>query len=153
MAKTETNSFASPNPTFSGDVTEGGEHSSLVLPTEHPVEATDAQFDEALVDEVNSGNIAGTHEMETPCDWKAGEMTAWAENDDYRRFFEKTIGPCTALDRGGYAAPPQDIDHDSDYDDNGGIPTAVGHDAGYMDPPDRIGDHAFGLGAIILRRF
>jgi hypothetical protein len=88
--------------------------------------------------------------------WEAGKITAWKENDDYRQFFEamdvpesRIYGEC----RGGI--------HDGDYDDNGGIPTALGHAYGEhgrgsagQDIHELEGEGAkgFSLGPVIIRR-
>src|SRR5579863_4520645 len=133
MSKTTT-PFAKSNPAFEGSVTEGsaGEHSTTELPTEHKVEADHAQFDEHINGVGQDPNLTGSRDMADLCPYRAGEMTGWQENDDYREYFEATRTPESALR--GFRT-----ENDGDYDDNGGYPTALGHSAGYEHASDRKG--------------
>ena len=65
-------------------------------------------------------NISGNAPTEDCYTWLAGKLDGWQENDDYRQYFENSIGCDGMLGCGG----------DGDYDDNGGYPTAVGHSRG-----------------------
>lgn len=58
-------------------------------------------------------NISGTLPTAQLHDWQAGRLNAWAENDDYRQFFEYPQVPESRLCC--YSSV-----HDGDYDDNGG---------------------------------
>lgn len=99
-----------------------------------------AQSDDALQDvsPPEDPNISGTPDMAPPYTWLAGRMDGWSENDDYRSYFEQSRG-CDGM----LACDP----HDGDFDDNGGIPTAVGHSRGVHYSSD-----AFSLGPVIVRR-
>ena len=90
-------------------------HSSTTPSTQHS--EPHPQSDDA--ENAGSGdNIAGAGSMRTPYTWLAGKMDGWKENDDYREYFENSRGCDGML---GYGV------NDGDYDDNGGMPTAVGH--------------------------
>jgi len=73
-------------------------------------------------------NISGTAPTEDTYTWQAGKMSAWAENDDYRHFFEANN---VAESR---TTHQYDTVHDGDYDDNGGHPTGIGHVRGIHGP-------------------
>ena len=133
-------------------------HSSTVRSTEHTQNRDHAQADDVLNDVPVSQdpNLSGTAPTEQLHPWRSGAMSAWQENDDYREFFEA-----------GQVAYPsikhrstEDL-HDGDYDDNRGIPLAIGEVHGYPGEPDgdknlSHGDlpsaHEFSLGAVIVRR-
>lgn len=100
-----------------------------------------AQSDDALqnVSPPQDPNISGAPEMVTPYTWLAGKMDGWKENDDYREYFEQSRG-CDGM----LCCDPRD----GDYDDNGGYPTATGHDRGDFYPRDA----SYPLGPVIVRR-
>jgi hypothetical protein len=91
-------------------------HSSTTPSTQHS--EPHPQSDDSENSESHGSNIAGTGEMRTPYTWLSGKMDGWKENDDYREYFENSRGCDGML---GYGV------NDGDYDDNGGMPTAVGH--------------------------
>jgi hypothetical protein len=93
-------------------------------------------------------NISGNAPTEDCYTWLAGKMDGWAENDDYRAYFEKSIG-CDGM----LACDP----HDGDYDDNGGYPIAVGHSRGVHGAAgESVGEEynssEFGISPIYVRR-
>jgi hypothetical protein len=85
--------------------------------------AANAQSNDSVNDipVANDPNISGNAPTQTPYTWLAGKMDGWRENDDYRMYFERSIG-CDGM----LVCDP----NDGDYDDNGGYPTAVGHARG-----------------------
>jgi hypothetical protein len=85
--------------------------------------AENAQADDAINDVATKldPNISGNAPTEDCYTWMAGKMDGWKENDDYRDYFERSIGS-----NGMLACDC----NDGDYDDNGGYPTAVGHGSG-----------------------
>jgi hypothetical protein len=112
--------------------------------------ADNAQSDDALQDVAppQDPNISGMTPTEDCYTFVAGQMDGWRENDDYRRFFENSVG-CDGM----LVCDPGD----GDYDDNGGVPTAVGHDYGihgtYRDETeDSLSRDAYPLGPVIQRR-
>jgi hypothetical protein len=66
-------------------------------------------------------NISGNAPTQDCYTWLAGKLDGWKENDDYRTFFENSVG-CDGM----LACDSCD----GDYDDNGGYPTAIGHSRG-----------------------
>lgn len=124
---------AASNPTIERSPTGVATNRSTTTPsTEHT--ASDGadlhpQFDDVINDyepEIDP-NLSGTTETEDTVSWLAGPLQGWHENDDYREFFECGEWPDSRL-----------IDRwrqrDGDYDDNGGVPTAIGHDRGRYAP-------------------
>jgi hypothetical protein len=107
-----------------------------------------SQSDEALqnVPPPQDPNLSGNTPTEDCYTWLAGSMDGWCENDDYREYFEKSRG-CDGM----LACDPAD----GDYDDNGGVPTGVGHSRG-THGPSRSGTVAgadqYSLGTVIVRR-
>jgi hypothetical protein len=99
-------------------------HSSATASTWHTQNTDHAQQDDDLQDisPPQDPNISGMTETEDCYTWLAGKMDGWKENDDYREFFENSIGCNGMLDN--YEGS------DNDYDDNGGFPTAIGHKRG-----------------------
>ena len=102
-------------------------HSDCEPSTTHSQVANHAQQDDELTDTSppQDPNLSGMAPTEDCYTFVAGPIDGWKENDDYRRFFEKSVG-CNGMlgvDLG-----------DGDYDDNGGIPTAIGHDYGIHAP-------------------
>lgn len=87
-----------------------------------------------MVDKVNQSpdheetkadpNISGKNDTTDTLDWSSGPMDGWVENDDYRRYVEAGRSPESALGI---------MTYDGDYDDNGGIPTAIGEAYGLDD--------------------
>jgi hypothetical protein len=126
-------------------------HSSAEPSTEHTSpDSEHAQFDDALSDvgPPQDPNISGMTQTEDCYTFLAGQMDGWRENDDYRRYFENSIG-CDGM----LVCDPSD----GDYDDNGGIPTAVGHDYGIHGPyrdetAESLSREAYPLGPVIVRR-
>lgn len=110
------------------------DHSSKAIPAEHMVEADHAQFDddEADIVPVVDPNISGHTPTEAMYTWLAGPLNAFQENDDYREFFEPTIAPESRLLCGYHQ-------HDGDYDDNGGVPLAIGESRGHFRPREKAG--------------
>ena len=111
----------------------------------------DAQNADALNDvPVNlDPNISGNAPTEDCYTWAAGKMDGWQENDDYRTYFERSIGCDGMLGCGD----------DGDYDDNGGYPTAIGHARGVSGSKgsSRVGGEysqaaSYGLAGIYVRR-
>lgn len=109
-----------------------------------------AQSDDSINDVpvVKDPNISGNAPTQDCYTWLAGKMDGWRENDDYRTYFEKSRG-CDGM----LVCDPSD----GDYDDNGGYPTAVGHDrgvhgmaAGGLGSEYRDGSYA--IDAIYVRR-
>lgn len=96
-------------------------HSSTeksVAPLDH------AQSDDALQDipAPQDPNISGRAPTKDCYPWRAGQMSAWQENDDYRTFFEAGhVADPSLHHKSNYPI------HDGDYDDNRGIPTHIGH--------------------------
>lgn len=143
------------NPAFEGDVTGvAANHSSQrksVAAEGH------AQSDDALQDvpPPQDPNISGMTPTKDVYPWRSGRMSAWQENDDYRRFFEAGhVGESATTHR-------HDTVHDHDYDDNRGVPLAIGEHVG-MPGEDRGNAHLsegtlpkadeFPLGPVIRRR-
>ena len=145
--------FDRQNPVFArAQLGVAANHSSAVPSTEHSAEADHAQADEILADVMpnQDPNISGMTPTEGTYTWQAGAIDGWCENDDYRTFFEKSIGPESRIE--GYES------HDGDYDDNGGYPTAIGHHRGlheptHMEPTSTTATNAenFPLGPIVRR--
>ena len=84
-----------------------------------------AQFDDAQDDipATRDPNLTGRTPTEAVYTWLAGPITGWQDNDDYREFFEPTVAVESRL----FACHDQ---RDYDYDDNGGVPTAIGDHRG-----------------------
>lgn len=129
-------------------------HSSSVPSTDHAMEADHAQFDDEIQDVTppEDPNISGMTATEDCYTWLAGPISGWRENDDYRQFFENSIGPDSRL-------VPDDNDHD--YDDNGQHPTGIGHRYGQHGPAiDETKNtsssagisEGFSIGSVIVRR-
>lgn len=148
--------YATENPAFTraGLTGTAANHSS----TERSVAADPhAQSDDALqnVDPPQDPNISGTPPTAQLHPWRSGPLSAWQENDDYREFFEAgRVGESATTHRTRTV-------HDLDYDDNHGIPLAMGETHGYPGEPsdDKYlahGDESrakeFPLGPVILRR-
>lgn len=142
------------NPAFEGKVTGvPANHSSEVKsvpPMDH------AQSDDALQDipVPQDPNLSGMTPTEQLHDWRAGQLSAWQENDDYRRYFEEGhVGESATTHR-------FETIHDGDYDDNRGIPLGTGETHGIAgEPNDRNMSHGtlpraheFPLGPVIIRR-
>lgn len=147
--------FNQSNPAFEGNVTSGDEaaHSSLVKSVAPEVHA---QSDDDIQDvpPPQDPNISGATVTKDVYPWRAGQISAWQENDDYRRFFEAGyVGESATTHR-------HDTVHDGDYDDNRGIPLAIGETHGVAgEPTDRNTHHGtlptadeFPLGPVIRRR-
>jgi hypothetical protein len=102
-------------------------HSSSVPSTDHEYEGDHAQSDDELQDvsPPEDPNISGMTPTEDCYTFQAGPLDGWQENDDYRSYFEQSRG-CTGM--------LSYDDNDSDYDDNGGMPLAIGHAAGHIGP-------------------
>jgi hypothetical protein len=112
--------------------------------------AANAQSDDELqnVPPPQDPNISGTSPTEDCYTWLAGKIDGWKENDDYREYFENSIG-CDGM--------LVTDSHDGDYDDNGGYPTAIGHSRGLHGPAaDGVGSEykqdSYSLGPVIVRR-
>jgi hypothetical protein len=143
------------NPAFEGKVDGvAANHSSEVKSVsgfEH------AQSDDALQDvpPPQDPNISGKPQTSQLHPWRAGAMSAWQENDDYRRFFEAGhVGESATTHR-------HETVHDLDYDDNHGIPLAIGEIHGYAGEPagdknlshgDKPTADEFPLGPVVRRR-
>ena len=111
--------------------------------------AENAQSDDELKDvgPPQDPNISGNKPTADCYTYLAGQMDGWRENDDYRRYFENSIG-CDGM----LVCDP----NDGDYDDNGGIPTAIGHDYGIHGPyrdetEESLSRMAYPLGPIVRR--
>ena len=109
-------------------------HSSTVPSTDHEgLDPVHAQAD----DEINNypdnvdPNLAGLTATEDTVSWLAGPMSGWVENDDYRDFFETGDWPVSRLQA-------EYKQRDGDYDDNGGIATAIGHGDGQFTNAPRV---------------
>lgn len=100
-------------------------HSSPVPSTDHFAESDHAQADDDYNDYTPNidPNLSGTTVTEDTVSWLAGSMNGWQENDDYREFFNTETWPVSRL-QSDYCQK------DGDYDDNGGIPLAIGHSRG-----------------------
>lgn len=146
--------FNKSNPAFEGKV-DGvpANHSSevkSVTPLYH------AQSDDTLQDvpPPQDPNISGATPTKDCYPWRAGQLTAWQENDDYREFFEAGHVAESATTHCGYSV------HDGDYDDNRGIPLAIGEVHGIAgEPTDRNSHHGtlptadeFPIGPVIRGR-
>jgi hypothetical protein len=150
MAKAR--SPAATNPAFSSAVT-GVEanHSSGIPSTDHSENIGHEQADDQLADAPDSQdpNISGWKETADCYSHIAGRLDSWKENDDYREYFEQSRG-CDGM-LVAYDG------HDMDYDDNGGIPMAIGESRGipgrYQSPEVRRSNapQGFTLG-IVTRR-
>jgi hypothetical protein len=74
----------------------------------------------------NDPNLSGPHPTEPLHDWKAGKLSSWQENDDYRDF---TYDVDNVAESRLLAQSPfrlaRYMPNDGDYDDNGGMPTPV----------------------------
>jgi hypothetical protein len=113
--------------------------------------AENAQSDDELqnVPPPQDPNISGTAPTRDCYTWLAGKLDGWKENDDYREYFEQSIGSNGMLD-----CDPCD----GDYDDNGGYPTALGHGRGVhgMSRDGGLGGEyqadSYPLGPVIIRR-
>jgi len=105
-------------------------HSSSQPSTEHSAVSNHAQQDDELQDVAppHDPNISGMTPTEDCYTYQAGPMDGWRENDDYREYFENSSG-CDGM----LVCDP----NDGDYDDNGGIPTAIGHSRGEIGPGPR----------------
>lgn len=120
--------FARTNPVFArAQMGVEANHSSAVPSTDHTENLGHEQNDEDLQDvgPPEDPNISGNRPTEDCYTFVAGSMDGWRENDDYRRYFGNSIG-CDGM----LVCDP----NDGDYDDNGGIPTATGHDYGVHGP-------------------
>jgi hypothetical protein len=162
MAAKQAKVFAESNEAIENTGT-GGEqaHSSLERSTLHTapgVAGDHEQQDDELqnIPPPQDPNISGTPATEDTVSWQAGAMSSWQENDDYRHFLESGATPESVLYKDfGYT------EKDGDYDDNGGIPTAIGHDRGQFGQVIDVtrnpsSDHAersdgFSLGPIVRR--
>lgn len=133
-------------------------HSSTVPSTGHTENAGHAQADDELqnVAPPQDPNISGTPVMEQLHPWRSGALSAWQENDDYREFFE--AGEVAYPSIKHHSTYPL---HDMDYDDNRGIPLAIGEVHGYPGEPggdkdlshgDKPTAHEFSIGPVIVRR-
>ena len=108
-------------------------HSSSRDSTEHTQNVGHEQQDDAIQDVAppQDPNLSGMTPTEDCYTWQAGAMDGWCENDDYRTYFEQTRG-CDGM----LACDPAD----GDYDDNGGVPTAIGHSRGEHGMAGREGE-------------
>lgn len=109
-----------------------------------------SQADEPLanVQPSQDPNLSGDTPTEDAYTWLAGSLDGWVENDDYRTYFERSIG-CNGM----LACDPAD----GDYDDNGGHPTGVGHPYGVHGPRDAGTSSdgraaSYSIGPVIVRR-
>lgn len=107
-----------------------------------------SQSDEAIenLPASQDPNLSGSTPTETPYTWLAGKMDGWCENDDYRTYFEKSVG-CDGM----LACDPVD----GDYDDNGGHPTGVGHSRGIHGPSHSemvLRATGYSIGTVVVRR-
>lgn len=102
-------------------------HSSAIPSDDHEVMADHAQSDDDYNDlpPTVDPNLSGTTETSQMHSYLAGAMQGWSENDDYREFLETGDWPSSRL-------IPEYCQKDQDYDDNGGIPLAIGHPRGHM---------------------
>lgn len=157
MARSKT--YATENPAFTRSGVAGVEanHSSLTPSTENDL-GERGQADEALanVPPPQDPNLSGMTPTKDCYPWRAGQLSAWQENDDYRTFFEGGhVAESSIKHRSEYPI------HDGDYDDNRGVPTAIGvHDV--LTDEDKGSAHLsegtlpkadeFSLGPVIRRR-
>lgn len=127
----------SPVPAQAGNVTGvASNHSSLTasLPPSVPGQYGQAEGAQWNDDEDGNGsqgyldpsdedpNLSGPHPTQPARDWKAGGLSSWDENDDYRDFTYDTSN--VAESRILSASPAQITGYkikDGDYDDNGGV--------------------------------
>lgn len=120
--------FDRQNPVFANPSTGvATNHSSTVPSTRHSQNIGHVQQDDDLQDIAppQDPNISGRAPTEDCYTYQAGPMDGWVENDDYRAYFERSVG-CDGM----LACDP----NDGDYDDNGGVPTAIGHSRGVHGP-------------------
>jgi hypothetical protein len=120
-------------------------------------------------DDINNDydpNMSGPKPTQQLEDWRAGMLSPWQENDDYRDYTFKTdnvvesrlLAQSSQL-RVTYKAPGNVNDYsdieDNDYDDNGGWATAIPQDGGPSNdgldprgvhPEDQEPQDAFGSG-------
>ena len=96
-------------------------HSSEVASIGHSEMESHFQYDDDIqgISPPIDPNISGDTATEDTYTWLAGPISSWKENDDYRTYFENSEG------YPGLFNP--DAECDGDYDDNGQIPTAIGH--------------------------
>lgn len=139
------------NPVFAHtDTGVEANHSSTEPSTDHFSNVGHEQQDDELQNTPppQDPNISGLPPTESTYTWLAGRLDGWKENDDYRTFFERSIGPDPAT------RSWSDV-HDNDYDDNGGIPTATGQPSGAPtykeDAANRSQKDSFPLGIIVRR--
>lgn len=136
------------NPAMGLKVSDPGAHSSTA---ESVAKYKNAQSDDEIQDIAppQDPNISGMTPTEDCYTWLSGSMDGWRENDDYRKYFERSVG-CDGMlvtDSG-----------DGDYDDNGGYPIAIGHDqgihgsAGEAPIGSEYSSSGFALGPVIRRR-
>jgi hypothetical protein len=144
---------ASYNPAFAkGDMGVTANHSSTVPSTDHSENTDHSQWDDAISDQADSEdpNISGMKETAACYPWIAGKLDSWKENDDYREYFERSIG-CDGM-LVCYDG------RDNDYDDNGGYPLAIGESRGvagaYQSPETRRSnaEQSYGIGVVVTRR-
>jgi len=132
-------------------------HSTTTPSTGHTENAGHAQADDELNDVPVSQdpNLSGNAPFLDLHPWRAGPLSAWQENDDYREFFEEGDVSESATT---HRYNPVD---DGDYDDNRGIPLAIGEVHGYPGEPsgDKNLSHGdlptaveFSIGTVITRR-
>lgn len=144
------------NPAFERGNVAGVEANHSSTKASHEAEFDHSQSDDALadVDRGQDPNISGTAPTKDVYPWRSGPMSAWQENDDYREFFEAGhVGESATTHRGRTV-------HDNDYDDNRGVPLAIGETHGISgEPSDRNSHHGtlptadeFPLGPVIRRR-
>ena len=124
-------------------------HSSAEPSTTHSQNVDNAQQDDMLQDVAppQDPNISGMTPTEDCYTWQSGAMDGWVENDDYREYFENSRG-CDGM----LACDPAD----GDYDDNGGMPTAIGHSRGIHGPSGsgsepKYPSSGFPLGPVVRR--
>lgn len=143
------------NPAFEGNVvgSDPGAHSSQTMSV---AKEGHAQSDDAIsnIDHGEDPNLSGTAPTAQLHPWRAGQLSAWQENDDYRKFFEAGhVSESTTTHR-------HESVHDGDYDDNRGIPLAIGETHGIAgEPTDRNTHHGtlpmaheFPIGPVVERR-
>jgi hypothetical protein len=126
-------------------------HSSAMESTDHTQNVGHEQQDDQLQDVAppQDPNISGTTITEDCYTFQSGPIDGWCENDDYREYFENSRG-CDGM---------LAVDcNDGDYDDNGGMPTAIGHSRGQFgrtqgDIHSSAGEYSggFPLGVIVRR--
>lgn len=136
------------NPTFSRAQT--GVESNHSSAQESVAKSPNAQSDDDINDipVKMDPNISGNAPTEDCYTWLAGKLDGWKENDDYREYFEQSVGSDGMLVCDG---------NDGDYDDNGGYPTAVGHARGvHGSGSDGVGEEfksdSYGISPIYIRR-